>query len=172
MGITDILRDGSVYLDTNVFIYALEGYSDYARVLDELFEAVDSGHLRAVTSELTVAEALVKPMMDGNRELQETYESVLQDSDHLRIVPVSRRILVSAARMRAANNTLKLPDAIHAATAQDNGCKALLTNDRKMSAVAEMRVILLSEVASTEVPDSTSEDGHQEGDSLQMDAPS
>ena len=30
MGITDALRGRNIYLDTNVFIYALEGYPAYS----------------------------------------------------------------------------------------------------------------------------------------------
>ncbi len=55
---------GRVYLDTNIFIYALEGYPTFRAVLTTLFAALDRGDLVAVTSELTLAEALVKPLLD------------------------------------------------------------------------------------------------------------
>ena len=50
MGITDALRGRDIYLDTNVFIYALEGYPAYSPVLNKLFEQIDSGQVRAFTS--------------------------------------------------------------------------------------------------------------------------
>jgi len=70
MGIIDAIRGERVYLDTNVFIYALEEYPRYVQALTELFDSIDAGRLKAITSELTLAEALVKPMMDGNAALQ------------------------------------------------------------------------------------------------------
>jgi len=146
VGITDALRGKNVYLDTNVFIYALEGYPAYSPMLNELFDQIDSGQVRAFTSELTVAETLVKPLMDGNQELQETYENALQDSDYLGIIPITRGILVKAAGLRAANTTLRLPDAIHLATAQDTGCETLITNDQKIRNFPDLHIVLLSEI--------------------------
>ena len=45
MGVVDRLPGRAVYLDANVFIYALEGYPPYAVALGELFEAIDDGEL-------------------------------------------------------------------------------------------------------------------------------
>ena len=110
-----------------MFIYALEGYPEYTQAISELFDAIDTGQLKAFTSELAVAETLVKPLMDGNQELQDLYKSTLQDSDSLRVIPISRQILIKGAELRAINNVLRLPDAIHAATAIDNGCENLVS---------------------------------------------
>jgi hypothetical protein len=41
--------------------------------LATLFAAIDEGKLSAVTSEQTLAESLVKPMMDDNVHLQKIY---------------------------------------------------------------------------------------------------
>ena len=59
MGVVTTLQGRRVYLDTNVFIYALSGFPDYAPLLQKLFDAIDSGTLIGVTSELALAEALV-----------------------------------------------------------------------------------------------------------------
>jgi predicted nucleic acid-binding protein len=52
----------SVYLDTNVFVYAVEGFARHRAFIPELFREFEAGHASAVTSELTLAEALVKPL--------------------------------------------------------------------------------------------------------------
>lgn len=70
----------------------------------------------AVTSELTLAEVLVKPFQANQTELQQIYVETLQASDSLTMVPISRTALIEAARLRAQHASLKLPDAIHAAT--------------------------------------------------------
>jgi predicted nucleic acid-binding protein len=136
---------GRVYLDTNIFIYALEGYPVFRAVLTTLFEALDRGEVTAVTSELTLAEVLVKPLLDRHAERQAAYLQVLQPSTSLQIVPVSRDVLIAAARLRADAN-LKLPDAIHAATAQLTSCDQFLTNDARLTSLRGLAIRQLSEL--------------------------
>jgi predicted nucleic acid-binding protein len=86
------LASGSrVYLDTNVWIYALEGYEAFATSLAALFTRIDSGDLAAVTSELTLAEVLVKPIADGNTAIQERYLEALQPRDSLILVRLGQK---------------------------------------------------------------------------------
>ncbi len=63
-----------VYLDTNIFIYAVEGYEEFSSELNLLFTQFDKEILQAATSELTLAEVLVKPMLDNEKEIQYIYE--------------------------------------------------------------------------------------------------
>ena len=146
MGILSAIEGDSAYLDTNVFVYALEEHPRYAAALAELFEAVDAGKLQAVTSELSVAEALVKPFMDEDAELQAAYQRAVRPSASLRVAPVSRRVLFEAARLRARGLRLKLPDAIHVAAAQLAGCETPLTNDTGMKGAPGLHVVICSEV--------------------------
>jgi len=98
---------GHVYFDTNIFIYALEGYQAFRAVMTILFEALD------------------------RRDF---------------VVPVSREVLIAAAHLRADAN-LKLPDAIHVATAQLTGCEQFLTNDTHVPTLRGFTVRLLSELS-------------------------
>ena len=59
---------------------------------------------------------------------------------------VSREVLIEAARMLAVANTLRLPDAIHGATARLTECETFLTNDRRLVAIPEIEIVLLSEL--------------------------
>lgn len=61
MGFLDWLRGDYIYLDANIWIYALEPVSEYGQPLAALFEAADAGSLTLVTSELSLAEILVRP---------------------------------------------------------------------------------------------------------------
>jgi predicted nucleic acid-binding protein len=143
--ILNAIRGERVYLDTNVFIYAIEGYPEFVDELNEFFDSIDAGNLRAFTSELTLAEVLVRPLMDGNLEIQTAYQQALQSSEGLEVVPVSREVLIEAARLRAVVN-FRLPDAIHGATAILTGCETFLTNDRRLAVLPGVEVVLLSEV--------------------------
>ncbi|MGB3614758.1 MAG: PIN domain-containing protein [Elainellaceae cyanobacterium] len=144
MGLLDVLAGGPVYLDTNIWIYALENYAEYTQHLGALFQALDEGALTAVTSELTLAEVLVKPMQREDTEQQTICERFIRSTNHLAVVPVSRAILIDAARVRTRTQ-LKLPDAIHVATAIGTDCKTLLTNDQQLRRTPNISVVLLSE---------------------------
>lgn len=61
------------------------------------------------------------------------------------LAPITQAILIEAAEIRAATD-LKLPDAIHVATAMALGCDALLTNDRSLRAAPGMSVRLLADL--------------------------
>jgi predicted nucleic acid-binding protein len=117
-----------VYLDANVVIYAVEGFADVAAQTQALLLALDASEIVAVTSELTLAEVLVKPLRDQNQAGVAAYQAFLTPTPVLQLVPVSRDVLEEAARLRATTN-LRLPDAIHLATARLAGCDSFLTND-------------------------------------------
>lgn len=140
------IESGTVYLDTNIWIYALENYPQYSQTLQILFQALDQGHITACTSELTLAETLVKPIQRENIAQQTICEQFINSTAYLSVIPINRSILVSAAQIRA-NSQLKLPDAIHAATALQTHCTRFLTNDRQFQKLATLSVLLLSEMA-------------------------
>ena len=115
MDLANIRTGARVYLDANVWVYALEGYADFVASLTALFTRIDAGDLIAVTSELTLAEVLVKPIATNNAALQQRYVEALEASDSLLVIPVSKALWIDAATLRAKHATLKLPHAVHAA---------------------------------------------------------
>lgn len=135
----------TVYLDSNVFIYAVEGVAPYAEALRPLFHSVLAGITLAVTSEITLAETLVKPFRERDARLEAAFKDALSGPG-VTVVPASRTVLVQSARLRAASR-MKLPDAIHAATAQHAGCNVLLTNDTGISTVPGLEVVQMRDVA-------------------------
>lgn len=145
------IKGKNIYLDANIFIYLLEGYADFMRPLGQIFDFIDSGKLKAYTSELTIAEVLIKPIVDDNKSLQQVYKDTLQSSNNLGVVPVGKDVLIAAAQLRAKslknNNNIRLPDAIHAATANICECSTFLTNDQKLQSLSNTNVLLMSEMA-------------------------
>lgn len=123
--------DARIYLDTNIFIFALEGEDAELRmVLAELFStAPPKKEIRFATSLITVSEALVRPYRLAHADLIDQYERTLLDSPWLQNIPVDFHILQTAVLLRAENLGLKLPDAIHLATALLLGCSVFLTAD-------------------------------------------
>lgn len=146
MGILTALQSSKSYLDANVSIYALEGYPEFRSDLTSLFEAIDRSELSTVTSELTLAELLVKPFQRNDIHGEAKCRSLVRHRPGLSVAPVGSETLVEAARLRAATG-LRFPDAIHFATATVTGCHVFLTNDHRFRTIAGLRIVLLSEVA-------------------------
>ncbi len=152
MGLINRMMGQRIYLDTNIFIYALEGYAEYLEFLTELFKEIEQGTVKAVSSELTLAEILVKPIMEQNHKAQDIYQEALRTSNGLEIVPVSREILIEAARIRAQSGH-KLPDAIHLGTAYMNKCTVFLTNDKRIKGIADISRVLIDELVKRDFKD-------------------
>lgn len=70
MGALTLPSSGSVYLDANSIIYAVEKTEPYHSFLAPLWPAAQSGQVSLITSELTWLETLVKPMRDSNTALE------------------------------------------------------------------------------------------------------
>lgn len=137
--------EGPIYFDTNVFIYSIEAHDDYLPVINRLFKQIYDQKIQVVTSEITLAECLVKPVKDGNEEAIQHYENSIKNNDMLLVKPITRSILKQSAYVRNELR-LKLPDAIHMATAIDQGCKLFITNDKKLKAPSGMKQIYLKEL--------------------------
>lgn len=60
------LEVGLTYIDANVLIYAVEGRPAFVEVLTGLMQALERRSLRLVTSELTLAEVLVRPFTNND----------------------------------------------------------------------------------------------------------
>ena len=144
MGRVSAELGAKVYLDTNIVIYAIEGFADLANQIQALLRALDDAQIVAVTSELTLAEALIKPLKNQNQPEQQAYKDFLTPTSVLQVVPISKEILEEAARLRATTK-LKLPDAIHLATATLNGCDCFLTNDGSFKSITTANIKILSE---------------------------
>ncbi len=147
MGLLSDLEGRRIYLDTNVFIYALNGFPAYVPAMRELFDAVESGGVSAATSELTLAELLVIPFRRGNVEEEKRCRMILRQRTNFSLLPVNVNVLEATARLRAELPEMHTPDAIHVATAQLAVCDVFLTNDHRLKGVSGVKINLLSEMA-------------------------
>ena len=127
------------YIDTNVVIAIVEANSALTAGQMAFIENVDKGRVKAATSELTLAECLVKPMAGHNAVTVQAYLTFLDNRPEFPVLPVSRTILIEAARLRAELG-VKLPDAIHVATALSAGCDVFMTNDRGVKAAMKIGI--------------------------------
>ncbi|MDZ7956918.1 MAG: type II toxin-antitoxin system VapC family toxin [Aulosira sp. DedQUE10] len=143
MGQLILPTSGSIYIDTSVAIYTIEGNPDYYSLLQPLWSKFYAGEIQIISSELILMEVLVLPLRNGNNSLVADYEELL--SSQVQLIPISQSILRQAANLRATSN-LKTPDAIHAATALSVSCNQFITNDKGLRNVPGLPVVILSEV--------------------------
>lgn len=154
MGELILPTSGTVYLDTNSFIYSIERIDPYRRILDTLWKAVSIGQFMVVTSELTLLEALVKPLKEGDATTAATFRTVLRHSPDVQMLPITQTVLEKAASLRATMS-LKTPDAIHAATALLNRSALFVTNDGMFNRLSDLTVTVLSEIVPLDETNST-----------------
>jgi predicted nucleic acid-binding protein len=147
MGQLNLLDGATVYIDTAILIYTLEGNEAYLRSLEPLWDKFQTGNIELMTSELTLMEVLVQPLKTNNLSLAADYEEFLTTSA-IQLLPISRSILKSAAQIRTTKN-LKTPDAIHASTAIQHSCAIFLTNDRGFQNTPGLPVMILDQVIQT-----------------------
>lgn len=147
-GISEPRVHPRIYLDTNVFIDTFEGRGAVAEALVGLFLAESPGPRQPlVTSELTLSELIVKPLELGRTELVHIYDNWTITNEQIEVVPVVRTVLRTAAELRAGDGRLKLPDAIHLATAVAVGCTHFLSRDIRLNTPAHIRKVVTSEEA-------------------------
>jgi predicted nucleic acid-binding protein len=128
-----------VYVDSNVLIALLEPTIPEAGGLATFLSALADKH-SILTSEITLGEVLVAPLRVGDRELVETYMDLPEPGGPIEVVPVNQRIVLEAAALRA-RSSMRLPDAIHVATASIAGCSAFLSLDKRLHLPAAMQQI-------------------------------
>jgi predicted nucleic acid-binding protein len=121
-----------IYLDTNVFIKAVEGTQAAAAPARNLIEILRQRRGLAVTSEITLAELLAPPKRANALPLhikRRVYLDLLVWSGFIALVPVSRSVLMETADLRTVSN-LRLPDAIHLVTAIQRSCQFFVPSDK------------------------------------------
>ena len=140
-----IPADSKIMLDTAPIIYYIEDIDPYVTILNPLFDNIARGVNVAVTSVITLIEVLTKPILDGNRELEEKFRLYLTNSKNLEMISVTPDIGEQSSIFRAKYN-LRTPDAIQAAVAKLSECSFLITNDKTFGRIGEINVIILDDL--------------------------
>ncbi|MDB5399025.1 MAG: hypothetical protein QOD93_454 [Acetobacteraceae bacterium] len=139
----DDLGSERIGVDTAIFIYFIEAAPVWLPLITPLFRAADSGQRELITSSITLLEVLVVPYRANNDALAARYEALLTNSRGVRLIDVTRDQLRRASRLRASTG-MRTPDALQLSAAQEAGCSAFLTNDRRLPAVPGLRILQLA----------------------------
>ena len=144
MGPLDLPSAGLVYLDASSLIYSVERVEPYRTLLEPMWQDAQDGNLTIVSSPVLVVEALVKPLRDGNTEIEMQYRELF-GANAVRLLEASYTVFEDAARLRA-DTGLAIPDALHAATALRAGCALFITNDTDFRRVKGLPIVVLDDL--------------------------
>ncbi|AGL01681.1 type II toxin-antitoxin system VapC family toxin [Desulfoscipio gibsoniae] len=142
--IEQLLRDvEKVALDTNIIIYLLEQNHQFFTAARDIFDLIESGSVRGITSALSLTEVLTKPYKTGDYTLANEYKLLFRYFPNFCILDVNAVVSERAAWLRARYG-LKTPDAIFAATALVGEADVFISNDSDLYKVDELKVINLN----------------------------
>ena len=144
MGPLTLPSHGAIYLDTSAIIYSVERNEPYFTLLAPAWQQAEVGQFVVVCSELVMAETLVRPIREGNADLEAAFRAVFA-APEVSLIPATRQLWEDTARLRAESG-LKTPDALHAATALRAGCALFITNDTDFRRVHELPIVVLDDL--------------------------
>jgi len=122
-----------IFLDTNFFIYLIEGASPQSPRARDLVRAFSTRRDEVFTSVMSLGEVLVMPLRNGDFALAERYRQIFRGQG-ITVLPFVEQTAEAFARIRVGG-TVKPPDAIQLATAGTAGCDLFLTNDDRLLGV-------------------------------------
>jgi len=109
------LKGKIVGLDTMIFIYHFEENQAYSPLTFSIFESLEKGNFKGITSILNLLEILVKPKKENNSLLTERYKLLFETFPNLQVKTLNENIADIASGLRT-NYNINTPDAIQMAT--------------------------------------------------------
>ena len=134
-----------VYIDTNIFIYFLDGQEPFFSAVSPFFDAVLNGEIVGYTGEAVIAETMVQPYKLGNIAIIERFKSFFYQEEFLTILSHDSQSFDFASQI-AGTKGMKLVDSLHMATALQAGCEYLITHDKGIKSMEGIEIIQLSTI--------------------------
>ncbi len=131
----------SVYLDTNIVIYAVENPPGFGSRATTHLATIRSQGDSFMVSDLTRMECLVGPLKLGDRALEAQFRAFFAAAG-IQVVAITAAVCDRAASHRATLG-LKPLDALHLAAAVEHGANTFLTNDTRLSGFTGLKVDVL-----------------------------
>lgn len=144
-GWTELRGRHGVVLDTMVWIYLFEDHPKYSAACSRLVQEAEAGTFSGVITPVTAAEMLVKPLQKRRPDIAERYRLALGNAPNIVLCPLDGEVGFMAGALRAKYG-LPLPDVLQAAMALRETPATLVTNDKALKKIVEVRVILLDEL--------------------------
>lgn len=114
-----------VYLDTCVIITLYSGITEHR---NKLRKFIDIQKPKLLANKIALMECLVQPVKRKDNKAVNHYKSLFQTSI-FEYLPIDDNAIFKGAQIRAEHN-LKVPDALHVASAINSHCDFLCTFDK------------------------------------------
>jgi len=121
----------SVFWDTNLFIYLIEGNAEFRGSVRDLGHRMEARGDRLVTSALTIGEILVKPIRDNDSECEKRYMAMFSRPE-IQVLTFDASAAQHYGHVRR-DQSIRVPDAIQLACAAAAGIDLFITNDDRLS---------------------------------------
>lgn len=137
----------SVALDSMIFIYLFEEDARFINRVKPLFEIIERGNLKGITSIVSPLEVLSAPKLEKEPEKRAAFAKFFQKTPNLSVHSLSWKVMEKAAGLRRKNTVLKTPDSIQLATAIETNTPYYITNDQKLKKlkIKNLRILLVNE---------------------------
>ena len=129
------------YLDANAIIYLVEKVPAWGPKVASRIRRLRAAGDDVAVSDISRLECLVGPFTTGNAAVLADFGAFFGDPA-IRVFPVTALVCERAARIRATHR-FKALDALHLATAVENGCGLFLTNDLALGRFTDVPVEIL-----------------------------
>lgn len=136
-----------LYLDSMVWIYALEGNSKFGLAAQQLLNRIRAAGHTLLTSHFLLAELLVIPSRKGDLALSKLYTKMLTGNG-VELLPFTTDVAVRFAAIRA-HFRAKSPDSLHLAFAADAGANVFVTADALLCRLSVSGIGLIADLSYT-----------------------
>ena len=133
-----------VYLDTNIFIYLIEGNPSFQPIIETISTALSNGTFQAYSSLIALTEILPPLVKRGEEKVIAGTIEIMTQSGLVSFASANGDVCIQAGFLRGELG-MKAPDALHVATAVYQGCDIFLTNDAGIRVPKALKRLLLSE---------------------------
>jgi len=141
----ELSRVSSLFIDTAPIIYYIEANPQFGPLAKEVFDSLLSGRISAYSSVLTLTEVLPKPIESGDAKLARKFSEFLEHGRNLNLVEITASIAKQAGVLRGSYPALRSLDAVQIAAALDVGADIFITNDKQLTRIKEIKVLVLSD---------------------------
>lgn len=130
----------TIALDTQTFIYFLEGHPQYAQQIKKLFIKIAKGEVYAIISVISKLHMLYPLVTVNESSNTKKYEKLFYNLNNLKIKDISDDISVTALKM-ANKYKLGLAESVSLATAIHYKVDYFLTNNSNATRITEIHVV-------------------------------
>lgn len=144
--IHNLFFDGaSLFLDSMVFIYALEKNPTYLELSRHIIKEIENGIYKGTTSIISTLEAMSPRSLREDLTKVNQIASFFINATTLNIVNIDHRVAYKAAELRR-DYKISLPDATQMAVALLEKCDVFITNDDIFRKIKPMETLLLDDI--------------------------